>query len=101
MVWNRKSYANQMLGALCGSTCINERFEELLVEKLRDEHYLWQDGEDMSRFIDRLVVTFERVDKKMLDEMFPDKITRYHIHVEGLRPNKRKNFLTKKLCLRR
>ncbi|KIW73815.1 hypothetical protein, variant [Phialophora macrospora] len=88
-------------GALCGSTCINEKFEELLVKKLGDEHYLWQDGEDMSRFIDRLVVAFERVDKKKLDEMFPDNIARYHIRVPGLRANKKKNFLVNRLCLRR
>jgi hypothetical protein len=55
----------------------------------------------MSRFIDRLVVAFERMDKKKLDEMFPDNITRHHIRVLGLRANKKKNFLPNRLCLRR
>ena len=95
------SSADIVPGALCGSTCINERYEKLVIEKLGDEHYLWQDGMDMSRFIDRLVVAFERTDKKKLDGMFPDNITRYSIRVPGLRANKRKNFFVNNLCLTR
>src|SRR5438045_495006 len=77
---------------LCGSSYINERFQDLITNRLRDEDYLRREGEDFSRVIDRLVVEFERVDKMVLDNMFPDHIEPYYLKVEGLQKNKSKHF---------
>jgi hypothetical protein len=86
--------ANTSRGVLCGSSYINERFQDLITNRLRDEDYLRREGEDFSRVIDRLVVEFERVDKLVLDNMFPDHIETYYLKVEGLKRNKPKHFRT-------
>jgi hypothetical protein len=93
--------ANPQAGALCGSSYINERFDDLLVKRLSDEHYLKKDGEDMSRVIDRLVVEFERRDKRALDNMFPDNLENYYLLVEGLKQSKKKHFLPNRMRLSR
>ncbi|OQV02278.1 hypothetical protein CLAIMM_07504 isoform 3 [Cladophialophora immunda] len=79
-------------GAPCGSSFINERFQDLITNRLREEDYLRKEGEDFSRVIDRLVVEFERVDKVALDDMFPDHIEKYYLKVHGLKKNKAKHF---------
>ena len=83
---------NLLVGACCGSSYINERFEDLLVQRLSDEHYLIKDGEDMSRVIDRLVVLFERRDKLALDHMFANHLEDYWLIVDGLKKKNKKHF---------
>ena len=97
----RTSQSKLRAGALCGSSYINERFEDILIKRLSEEHYLRRNGEDMSRVIDRLVIDFERRDKRALDNMFSDKIRTYHIVVEGLRENRKKHFLPDRMRLSR
>ncbi|RMZ89269.1 hypothetical protein DV736_g3522, partial [Chaetothyriales sp. CBS 134916] len=87
--------------ATCGSSFINERFEDLITKRLREEDYLRRDGEDFSRVIDRLVVEFEKIDKLTLDNMFPDHIEKYYLKVEGLRRNKQKRFRSDRMRLDR
>lgn len=42
--------------------------------------------------IDRLVVEFERIDKGVLDSMFPNELRKYYLRVDGLKPKKKKHL---------
>jgi transcription initiation factor TFIID subunit TAF12 len=86
---------------MCGSSFINERFEDLLITKLKTEDYLEQNGETLSRIINGLVVDFERQGKKKMDLMFRDRIMTFTVNIPGLRANKKKRFQNGKMCLTR
>ncbi|EXJ77707.1 hypothetical protein A1O3_09936 [Capronia epimyces CBS 606.96] len=88
-------------GGLYGSSFVNERFEKLLRERLNSESYLEQNGETLQNIIDRLVVDFERREKKKLDAMFPNKIVDCTIKVPGLRESRERRFLNGRMTLRR
>jgi hypothetical protein len=92
---------NVATGALCGSSFINERFEDLLIRRLKKEDYLEQNGETLPKIIDGLVIDFERRDKKKIDSMFPDQLVDCTIKVPGLKDNKKRHFLNGRMCLRR
>jgi len=93
--------ADPIPGALCGSSFINERFEHLLIERLKDEEYLWQNGEKLSKIINGLVVEFERGDKKRIDGMFPDRVTGCDVRIPRLKENKKKRFSDGRMNLSR
>lgn len=90
-----------MIGALCGSSYINERFQELLFGKLKDEHYLEENGEPLSKIINELVVEFERRDKKKMDMMFPDQIRDTIFRVPGLKEDQKRHFLKGRMTIKR
>jgi hypothetical protein len=91
-----------ILGALCGSSYINEAFEELLVDRLSGEScYLPRTGEDMSRVIDRLLGHFERRDKRSIDSMFNGKVEGKYFLVSGLVESKKKGFEANRMRLHR
>ena len=85
---------------MCGSSFINERFEDLLIQRLKNED-LGQSGETLSKIINGLVVDFERRDKKKFDSMFPDQLVRSTVKIPGLKGSKKKRFLDGRMCLGR
>jgi hypothetical protein len=88
---------------MCGSSFINEKFQELLITKLKFEDYLWQNGETPSKIVNGLVVDFERQGKKKMDLMLRDRGRSFTVIIPGLRENKnkKKGFQNGKLILTR
>jgi hypothetical protein len=72
-----------------------------MIGRLKNEDYLEQSGETLSRIINGLVIDFERRDKKKLDSMFPDKLVGSIVKIPGLRENKKRRFLNGRMCLSR
>ena len=72
-----------------------------MIKRLRNEDYLEENGETLSRIINGVVVEFERQEKQRMDSMFPDQLHRCTIIVPGLRENKKKHFDKGRLTLTR
>jgi hypothetical protein len=68
---------------------------------LKNEDYLEQSGETLSKIINGLVIDFERRDKKKMDSMFPDQLATCTVKIPGLRENKKRRFLNGRMCLSR
>jgi hypothetical protein len=68
---------------------------------LKNEDYLEQNGETLSKIINGLVIEFERRDKKKMDSMFPDQVISCTVKIPGLRENKKRRFLKGRMCLSR
>lgn len=68
---------------------------------MKNEDYLEQNGETLSKIINGLVIDFERRDKKKIDSMFPDQVGRCTFKIPGLRENKKKHFQKGRMTLRR
>lgn len=88
-----------MTGELCGSSFINERFQELLERRLKNEKYLEENGETLDSIIDSLVVDFERQSKKRMDEMKVGPQEVFRVKIPGLRENKKRGFEAGRLIL--
>jgi hypothetical protein len=80
-------------GEMCGSSFINERFQALLIRKLRSATYLEQNGQTISKIIDGLVVEFERHYKQKFDRMLLDPSNVYEVRIPGLRENDKPRFV--------
>lgn len=90
-----------MIGSTCGSSFINERYEDLLRERLKNAPYLEDNGESLPTIISGLVVEFERRDKKKLDTRFLDPGADYTIKVPGLKQNDKLRFQRGRMILSR
>ncbi|OCL11764.1 hypothetical protein AOQ84DRAFT_361216 [Glonium stellatum] len=88
-------------GAMCGSSFINERLEDLLISKLKAHAYLEKNGETLSKIINGLVVDFERQGKKKMDLILQDHTAHFTIKIPGLLENKKKRFRDGKMYLTR
>lgn len=84
--------ANFRAGALCGSSFINERFRKLLEKKLANEKYLEDDGESLTQKIESLVVEFERIHKRRIDEWDVTESPVYKVKIPGLKPKSKPYF---------
>ncbi|QKX56906.1 uncharacterized protein TRUGW13939_04014 [Talaromyces rugulosus] len=93
-------------GVLCGSSYLNEHFEQLLRERLEGETYLNIDTGDLTKsisidgIIDSLVIDFENQDKRNVD-ITDSNFSGQDVFVYGLRPNKDKNFVYNRMRLNR
>ena len=97
-----RGVSHHKLGAMCGSSFINERYEELLLERLKNALYLEEKaGESLATIISGLVVEFERRDKKKLDQNYSDPLTSPTVKVAGLKESKKLRFLKGRMCLNR
>jgi hypothetical protein len=90
-----------MIGSMCGSSFINERYEDLLRERLKNAPYLEDNGESLPTIISGLVVDFERRDKKRLDAKFLDPRADYTIKVPGLKHSDKLRFEKGRMVLTR
>lgn len=90
-----------MTGSTCGSSFINERYEDLLRERLKNAPYLEDNGESLPTIISGQVVEFERRDKKRLDAKFLDPLADYTIKVPGLKHSEKLRFEKGRMVLNR
>ena len=72
-----------------------------MIKRLRNEDYLEENGETLSRIINGIVVEFERQEKQRMDSMFPNQLQRCKVIVPGLKENKKKRFEKGRLTLTR
>lgn len=86
---------------MCGSSFINERYEDLLYERLKHASYLEDNGESLSTIMSGLAVEFERRDKKRLDAKFLEPHTDCTIKVPGLKQSDKLRFEKGRMVLTR
>ena len=84
-------------GALCGSSYLNEAFQNLLLERLEGEEYLEQGGLTIRGIVDVKVVEFENSIKRSIDVV--DGNQKEAIGITYLKPNKEKKFQKNRLNL--
>lgn len=70
--------AELVLGQLCGASYINEKFEDMLIEKLKDEEYLVKNGKTIKSIAEALTISFENGEKRTLNT------TKRHAVIEPL-----------------
>ena len=88
------------IGRLCGASYINERFEALLLKKLKHEQYLVKNGKTIQSIVDAKVMDFENGYKRIID-VTDKKFQVPPIEIDDLRPNLRKRFYQNQLELTR
>jgi hypothetical protein len=74
----RERRPDHLLGQLYGASYINERFEELLLEKLKNEHYLEKNGKTIKSIAESLTIAFENGEKRTINT------TRRHAVIDPL-----------------
>lgn len=86
---------------MCGSSFINERYEDLLRDRLQNAPYLENNGESLPTIIGGLVVEFERRDEKKFNSKFMEPNADCTIMVPGLKQNEELRFEKGRLVLAR
>jgi len=66
---------------------------------LKNEKYLEDNGETLTQLIDGLVIDFERLDKKRMDEMRPGDPDVFRVKIPGLRADSKLGFEAGRLLL--
>jgi len=99
-----KTIYNARLGDNCGASYLNENFKNLLENRLRQESYLFQNGETLESIVNRLIPQFEDVIKRRVDVTRPcgDKIYVARLRsdeAQGLRGPDAKRFESNKLIM--
>ncbi|KAG2019349.1 hypothetical protein GB937_005263 [Aspergillus fischeri] len=91
-------------GALCGSSYLNERFEEILQDRLKDETYLVSPtpGARKTITIEGIIASqvweFETKIKRNCDIM-DSNFTGHAFYIQGLKENQEKNFTDHRMRL--
>ena len=91
-------YTKSITGALCGSSYLNEAFENLLYERLAGEAYLETNNMTIKGIVDMLVVDFENKMKRSVDVTSRDQDPE-PVFIQGLLPNQKKRFRSNRLFL--
>lgn len=85
------------IGALCGSSYLNENFRKHLLERLGSEDYLEDDGMTIEGIVDEGMVEFEFIWKRTVDlaaSRDPNyKVPTWVVKVPGLKESRRKRFI--------
>jgi hypothetical protein len=89
-------------GGLCGSSYLNEAFQEHLRARLRGEDYLEINGLTVESIIDSQVITFENEMKRSVD-VVASNIPCEIVYIQGLRANSHpeKRFLKNRVKIER
>lgn len=95
---HHSKYAKIDIGALCGSSYLNEGFERLLTEKLAGEDYLETNNLTLKGIVDMHVVDFENRIKRSVDVTSRNR-EQEQVWIQGLQPNSQKRFKTNRLLL--
>ncbi|KAF2734482.1 hypothetical protein EJ04DRAFT_602989 [Polyplosphaeria fusca] len=80
---------------LCGASYINERFRDLLQEKLGSELYLEKNGKTIKSIVDAATISFENNEKRLID-LSEDLLV---IKIDDLKEDLAKNFRQNRLEL--
>lgn len=87
--------AHLRIGALCGSSYLNEKYRKHLLERLEDEHYLEKKGKTIRTIVETKVAEFENL-KRSINVNDKDQREK-SIHIDGLSRNDEKRFKPGKL----
>jgi uncharacterized protein YkvS len=87
---------SQYLGKLCGASYINERFEKLLLKRLKHEKYLVKNGKTIKSIAEGKVIEFENGEKRLIDTANENFETE-PIYIDDLRANSAKRFSQNRL----
>jgi hypothetical protein len=82
---------SQYLGKNCGASYISERFEKLLLKRLKHEKYLVKNWKTIKSIVEGRVVEFENGEKRLIaatDEKFQPVL----IYIDDLKANSGKRF---------
>ncbi|KAF1949105.1 hypothetical protein CC80DRAFT_497783 [Byssothecium circinans] len=83
---------------LCGASYINERFESLLVKKLREETYLVKNGKTIRSIAEAKTAEFENSQKRKIDTTRRGT-TLAPIYIDDLQADPSRNFYQNRLTL--
>ena len=95
-----RAHTKYVAGALCGSSYLNEAFENVLYERLAGEAYLETNNMTIKGIVDMKVIEFENNLKRSIDvtnrnsEVEP-------VFIQGLQPNPKRRFRKNRLLLSR
>ena len=94
-------YPNSLLAArLCGASYINERYEKLLLDRLKDEGYLAVNGKTIQSIVEAKVVEFEIGVKRQMDTE-KEKFGAGSVKIDNLREDGDKRFKQNKMSFNR
>ncbi|PMD30615.1 hypothetical protein L207DRAFT_549324 [Hyaloscypha variabilis F] len=80
----------------CGASYINERFEKLLLKRLKHEKYLIKNGKTIKSIVEGKVIEFENGEKRLIDTTNENFETE-PIYIDDLRANSAKRFYQNRL----
>ncbi|ORY16547.1 Hsp70 family protein-like protein [Clohesyomyces aquaticus] len=78
---------------LCGASYINEKFERLLMQKLKDERYLETNGKTIKSIVEAQIINFENGEKRTFNATVSSSYMPY-LFIDNLRedPNKKGQY---------
>jgi hypothetical protein len=85
-------------GKLCGASYINERFEKLLLKRLKHEKYLVKNGKTIKSIVEGKVIEFENGEKRLIDtasEVFEAQT----VWIDDLKASPSKRFIQNRLWI--
>ncbi|QSZ36109.1 hypothetical protein DSL72_007234 [Monilinia vaccinii-corymbosi] len=77
------------IGDNCGSSYLNDRYKDMLLNRLQDEHYLLKNGETLEEIVNRLIPNFENEYKRRVNVM--KRISGHGVYIAGLRSDEQMN----------
>lgn len=86
------------LGRACGASYINERYEKLLLKRLKHEKYLVKNGKTIKSIVEGKVVEFENGEKRLIDTV-NESFETDSIYIDDLRANSTKRFTQNRLWI--
>ncbi|KAI9650554.1 hypothetical protein NHQ30_000571 [Ciborinia camelliae] len=78
----------QPIGDNCGSSYLNDRYKDMLLNRLQDENYLLKNGETLEAIVNRLIPDFENEYKRRVNVM---KRIGHRVYIAGLRSDEQMN----------
>ncbi|KAB8293932.1 hypothetical protein EYC80_009405 [Monilinia laxa] len=77
-----------VLGDNCGSSYLNDRYKDMLFNRLQDEDYLLKNGETLEAIVNRLIPDFENEYKRRVNVM---NRVGHRVYIAGLRSDEQMN----------
>ncbi|PVH69481.1 hypothetical protein DL98DRAFT_522149 [Cadophora sp. DSE1049] len=81
---------------LCGASYINERFEKLLLKRLKHENYLVKNGKSIKSIVEGKVIEFENGEKRLID-IADEYFEPVPVYIDDLKANSKKRFSQNRL----
>ncbi|KAH8685484.1 hypothetical protein BGZ60DRAFT_365995 [Tricladium varicosporioides] len=85
---------------LCGASYINERYEELLLNRLQDETYLEKNGKTIKSIVEAKVIEFENGEKRQINTV-KERFGVERVYIDDLRRDDTKRFSQNRLVISR
>jgi hypothetical protein len=88
------------LAKLCGASYINERYQKLLLDRLKDETYLEKNGKTIKSIVEAKVIEFENGEKRRINTA-KERFGVESVYIDDLRKDESKRFRGNKLSISR